>query len=352
MGRGRATAAFPARPRLGRGDVEGLLRHSGSPGRRGFLARSGRPGHIADPAGGAVFAPDHEGGDEAALRAVRVAALIHAYRVRGHLTAGTDPLTAQLSAAHPELDLAAFGLAHVDQAQDVVVDGFAGHAVTTLEEVLGALREFYCGSAGFEYMHIQDSRERRWIQQRVERPQHRPDRARQLRILYRLGAAEAFETFLQTKYVGHKRYSLEGGESAVVLLDALLHSAIEDGVAEAVIGMTHRGRLNVLANIIGKSYAQIFSEFEDAVVLGSVQGSGDVKYHLGAGASTALCTAARSASRSWRTPPTWRSWGRSRREWCAPSRTWRQNTAGPRASCRSSSMEMRRSPARGWSPRR
>jgi 2-oxoglutarate dehydrogenase E1 component len=232
--------------------------------------------------GGAVFAPDHEDGDEAALTAVRVAALIHAYRVRGHLIAGTDPLTAHPSAAHPELDLAAFGLHHTDQARNVVVDGFAGHAVTTLAEVLGALREFYCGSAGFEYMHIQDSRQRRWIQQRVERPQHRPDRARQLRILYRLGAAEAFETFLQTKYVGHKRYSLEGGESAVVLLDALLHSAIQDGVAETVIGMAHRGRLNVLANIIGKSYAQIFSEFEDAVVLGSVQGSGDVKYHLGA----------------------------------------------------------------------
>ncbi|MBW8797859.1 MAG: multifunctional oxoglutarate decarboxylase/oxoglutarate dehydrogenase thiamine pyrophosphate-binding subunit/dihydrolipoyllysine-residue succinyltransferase subunit [Streptomyces sp.] len=231
---------------------------------------------------GAVSTQNREDGDEAALRAVRVAALIHAYRVRGHLMAGTDPLAAQPAAAHPELELAAFGLHGTDRAQNVVVDGFAGRAVTTLDEVLGALREFYCGSAGFEYMHIQDSRERRWIQQRLESPQRRPDRARQLRILYRLGAAEAFETFLQTKYVGHKRYSLEGGESAVVLLDALLHSAIEDGVAEAVIGMAHRGRLNVLANIIGKSYAQIFSEFEDAVDLESVQGSGDVKYHLGA----------------------------------------------------------------------
>lgn len=232
--------------------------------------------------GRAVVAPEHKDSEEAALKAVRVAALIHAYRVRGHLMAGTDPLTSRPAVAHPELDVAAFGLQAADRAKNFVVDGFAGHTTMTLDEVLGALREFYCRSAGFEYMHIQDSRERRWIQQRVESTQHTPDRAHQLRILYRLGAAEAFETFLQTKYVGHKRYSLEGGESAIVLLDALLLRAIEDGVAETVIGMAHRGRLNVLANIIGKSYAQIFGEFEDAQDIESVQGSGDVKYHLGA----------------------------------------------------------------------
>ncbi|MFD5123032.1 multifunctional oxoglutarate decarboxylase/oxoglutarate dehydrogenase thiamine pyrophosphate-binding subunit/dihydrolipoyllysine-residue succinyltransferase subunit [Streptomyces sp. NPDC058385] len=230
----------------------------------------------------AVVAPEHQDSEEAALKAVRVAALIHAYRVRGHLMAGTDPLTSRPAVAHPELDIAAFGLHDVDRAENFVVDGFAGHTTMTLDEVLGALREFYCRSAGFEYMHIQDSRERRWIQEHVESAQRTPDRAQQLRILYRLGAAEAFETFLQTKYVGHKRYSLEGGESAIVLLDALLLSAIEDGVAETVIGMAHRGRLNVLANIIGKSYAQIFGEFEDALDIESVQGSGDVKYHLGA----------------------------------------------------------------------
>ncbi|MEU5310480.1 multifunctional oxoglutarate decarboxylase/oxoglutarate dehydrogenase thiamine pyrophosphate-binding subunit/dihydrolipoyllysine-residue succinyltransferase subunit [Streptomyces sp. NPDC021562] len=226
--------------------------------------------------------PGNQDSEAAARKAVRVAALIHAYRVRGHLMADTDPLTSRAAAAHPELDIAAFGLRDADRAENFVVDGFAGHAAMTLDDVLGALREFYCRTAGYEYMHIQDSRERRWIQQRVESPQRRPDRAEQLRILYRLGAAEAFETFLQTKYVGHKRYSLEGGESAVVLLDALLLRAIEHGVVEAVVGMAHRGRLNVLANIIGKSYAQIFNEFEDAVDIRSVQGSGDVKYHLGA----------------------------------------------------------------------
>ncbi|MGW2237904.1 multifunctional oxoglutarate decarboxylase/oxoglutarate dehydrogenase thiamine pyrophosphate-binding subunit/dihydrolipoyllysine-residue succinyltransferase subunit [Streptomyces sp. NPDC001759] len=218
----------------------------------------------------------------AVLNAVRIAALIHAHRVRGHLMAATNPLGSPPAAAPAELDLAAFGLHDADRTEHFVVDGFAGRTTMTLDDVLGAVREFYCGTTGFEYMHIQDFRERRWIQERVEGPQPRPDRAQQLRILYRLGAAEAFETFLQTKYVGHKRYSLEGGEAAVVLLDALLLRAIDDGVAEAVIGMAHRGRLNVLANIIGKSYAQIFGEFEDAVDKGSVQGSGDVKYHLGA----------------------------------------------------------------------
>ncbi|WP_371798332.1 multifunctional oxoglutarate decarboxylase/oxoglutarate dehydrogenase thiamine pyrophosphate-binding subunit/dihydrolipoyllysine-residue succinyltransferase subunit [Streptomyces sp. NBC_01707] len=224
----------------------------------------------------------HDSTDESAVKAVRVAALIEAYRVRGHLVADTDPLTSGQVVAHPELDITAFGLRDDDLQREFVVDGFAGQATMTLRDVLHSLQEFYCRSVGTEYMHIQSSQERRWVQQRIESPQPRPDVAEQLQILYRLGAAEAFETFLQTKYVGHKRYSLEGGESAIVLLDALLLRSIRKGVKEAVIGMAHRGRLNVLANTIGKSYAEIFHEFEDAVDIRSVQGSGDVKYHLGA----------------------------------------------------------------------
>ncbi|WP_455907996.1 multifunctional oxoglutarate decarboxylase/oxoglutarate dehydrogenase thiamine pyrophosphate-binding subunit/dihydrolipoyllysine-residue succinyltransferase subunit [Streptomyces mirabilis] len=223
-----------------------------------------------------------ESADDAAVKAVRVAALIEAYRVRGHLVADTDPLTAARAAAHPELELTAFGLREDDLQREFVVDGFSGQATMTLRDVLKALQESYCRTVGTEYMHIQSSQERRWIQQRIESPQPSPDVAEQLQILYRLGAAEAFETFLQTKYVGQKRYSLEGGESAIVLLDALLLRSIGHGVREAVIGMAHRGRLNVLANIIGKSYAEIFHEFEDAGDIRSVQGSGDVKYHLGA----------------------------------------------------------------------
>lgn len=202
--------------------------------------------------------------DDAAVKAVRVAALIEAYRVRGHLVADTDPLAAARVAAHPELELTAFGLRDDDLQREFVVDGFSGRATMTLRDVLKALQESYCRTVGTEYMHIQSSQERRWIQQRIESPQPPPDVAEQLQILYRLGAAEAFETFLQTKYVGQKRYSLEGGESAIVLLDALLLRSIGHGVREAVIGMAHRGRLNVLANIIGKSYAEIFHEFEDA----------------------------------------------------------------------------------------
>ncbi|MFE2181561.1 multifunctional oxoglutarate decarboxylase/oxoglutarate dehydrogenase thiamine pyrophosphate-binding subunit/dihydrolipoyllysine-residue succinyltransferase subunit [Streptomyces sp. NPDC059455] len=220
--------------------------------------------------------------DEVAVKAVRVAALIHAYRVRGHLMADTDPLAAERRGSHPELDITAFGLGDEDLERTFVVDGFAGRVTMPLRDVLRVLRDSYCRTVGTQYMHIQSSEERRWVQQRIESPHPGADRAEQLQILYRLGAAEALETFLHTKYVGQKRYSLEGGESAIVLLDALLHRSISTGVREAVIGMAHRGRLNVLANIVGKSYAEIFHEFEDAMDIRSVQGSGDVKYHLGA----------------------------------------------------------------------
>ncbi|WP_431967916.1 multifunctional oxoglutarate decarboxylase/oxoglutarate dehydrogenase thiamine pyrophosphate-binding subunit/dihydrolipoyllysine-residue succinyltransferase subunit [Actinacidiphila sp. bgisy160] len=224
----------------------------------------------------------NEDAQGAAIKAVRVAALIHAYRVRGHLAAGTDPLAAGQSAGHPELDITAFGLRDEDLDVEFVVDGFAGRTTMTLRGVLDVLRKAYCGTVGTEYMHIQTFEERRWVQERIETPSPRLDRAQQLQVLYRLGAAEAFETFLQTKYVGQKRYSLEGGESAIVLLDALLLRCIGRGVGEAVIGMAHRGRLNVLANIIGKSYRDVFHEFENSVDILSAQGTGDVKYHLGA----------------------------------------------------------------------
>lgn len=236
----------------------------------------------SDGPGADERAPVGDTAEEAALKAVRVAALIHGYRVRGHLMAGTDPLATPQEDASPELGLKAFGLREEDLDRTFVVDDFAGRATMTLRAVLDVLRESYCGSVGVQYMHIQSSDERSWVQQRMESPRQPADRAEQLQILYRLGAAEAFERFLHTKYVGQKRYSLEGGESAIVLLDALLHRAVAHGVGEAVIGMAHRGRLNVLANIVGKSYAEIFHEFEDGVDLRSVQGSGDVKYHLGA----------------------------------------------------------------------
>src|SRR5690606_26553553 len=148
-------------------------------------------------------------------------------------------------------------------------------------EVLGVLRDSYCRRVGVEYMHIQDPEERRWLQERIERKYTKPSPEEQKHILARLNAAEAFETFLQTKYVGQKRFSLEGGESLIPLLDAILRSAAEAQLHEVVIGMAHRGRLNVLANIVGKPYEKIFSEFEGHIDPESTQGSGDVKYQLG-----------------------------------------------------------------------
>ncbi|WP_037572952.1 multifunctional oxoglutarate decarboxylase/oxoglutarate dehydrogenase thiamine pyrophosphate-binding subunit/dihydrolipoyllysine-residue succinyltransferase subunit [Phaeacidiphilus oryzae] len=213
-------------------------------------------------------------------KTARVMELIHSYRVRGHLMADTDPLEYK-QRKHPDLDVIAHGLTLWDLEREFAVGGFAGHATMKLRDILGVLRDSYCRTTGIEYMHIQDPKQRRWIQARVERGFDKPEREEQLRILRRLNAAEAFETFLQTKYVGQKRFSLEGGESLIPLLDALLDSAASQKLDEAVMGMAHRGRLNVLANIVGKSYAQIFREFEGNLDPKSMHGSGDVKYHLG-----------------------------------------------------------------------
>jgi 2-oxoglutarate decarboxylase len=220
----------------------------------------------------------HEGEVE---KPARVIELIRAYRVRGHLMADTDPLNFK-QRSHPDLDIVQHGLTLWDLDREFPTGGFAGKQIMKLREVLGVLRDSYCRTIGVEYMHIQDPEERKWLQDRIERRAEKPDRDEQLRILERLNAAEAFETFLQTKYVGHKRFSLEGGESVIPLLDAVLESASRAGLDEVVIGMPHRGRLNVLANIVGKSYGQIFREFDGDIDTATAHGSGDVKYHLGA----------------------------------------------------------------------
>ena len=218
--------------------------------------------------------------DDEVTKAARVFDLIHSYRVRGHLMADTDPLEYK-QRRHPDLDITEHGLTLWDLEREFAVGGFAGKSVLTLRDILGVLRDSYCRTTGIEYMHIQDPRERTWIQDRVERAHTPPEREEQLRILRRLNASEAFETFLQTKYVGQKRFSLEGGETVIPLLDTVLDEAAGDKLDEAVIGMAHRGRLNVLANVVGKSYAQIFREFEGNLDPKSMHGSGDVKYHLG-----------------------------------------------------------------------
>ncbi|MER7989759.1 multifunctional oxoglutarate decarboxylase/oxoglutarate dehydrogenase thiamine pyrophosphate-binding subunit/dihydrolipoyllysine-residue succinyltransferase subunit [Streptomyces noursei] len=219
--------------------------------------------------------------DDDVTKAARVFELIHSYRQRGHVMADTDPLEYH-QRKHPDLDITEHGLTLWDLEREFAVGGFAGKSMMKLRDILGVLRDSYCRTTGIEFMHIQDPKQRKWIQDRVERTHKSPERDEQLRILRRLNSAEAFETFLQTKYVGQKRFSLEGGESVIPLLDAVIDSAAEARLDEAVIGMAHRGRLNVLANIVGKSYAQLFREFEGNLDPKSMHGSGDVKYHLGA----------------------------------------------------------------------
>jgi len=213
-------------------------------------------------------------------KTVRVQEVIHSYRVRGHLMADTNPLEYE-QRMHPDLDVLSHGLTLWDLDREFATGGFAGRPLMKLREILGVLRDSYTRSIGIEYMHIQDPDQREWIQHRVEIPHIKPSREEQLRILHKLNQSEAFETFLQTKYVGQKRFSLEGSESLIPLLDEVLSSAAGEGIIEVAIGMPHRGRLNVLTNIAGKSYAQIFAEFEGNYGEESVQGSGDVKYHLG-----------------------------------------------------------------------
>ena len=232
-------------------------------------------------------------------KTVRVQEIIHAYRVRGHLMADTDPLEYQ-QRTHPDLDVLQHGLTLWDLDREFATGGFGGRPLMKLREILGVLRDSYTRTVGIEYMHIQDPEQREWIQKRVEIPHAKPDREEQLRILRKLNEAEALESFLQTKYVGQKRFSLEGAESLIPLLDSTLSEAAHDGIIEVAIGMPHRGRLNVLTNIAGKSYGQIFREFEGDFGDDSVQGSGDVKYHLGTtgtytapdGAQTAVYLAA------------------------------------------------------------
>ncbi len=215
-------------------------------------------------------------------KTARVQELINSYRVRGHLMADIDPLEYR-QRTHPDLEIESHGLTFWDLDREFVTGGLAGTTSAPLRDVLGILRDAYCRTVGIEYMHIQDPEQRRWVQERIEVPYSKPSKDEQLRVLGKLNEAEAFETFLQTKYVGQKRFSLEGGESTIAFLDTLIQHAAAVGLAEVAIGMAHRGRLNVLTNIAGKTYGQIFREFEGSSLPGSVsgQGSGDVKYHVG-----------------------------------------------------------------------
>ena len=214
----------------------------------------------------------------------RIIELIAAYRNRGHLMADIDPLRLDKTRfrSHPDLDVLTHGLTLWDLDREFKVDGFSGKQYMKLRDVLSVLRDAYCRHIGVEYTHILEPEQQRWLQERIEIKHPKPTVAEQKYILSKLNAAEAFETFLQTKYVGQKRFSLEGAETVIPMMDAAIDQAAEHALDEVVIGMPHRGRLNVLANIVGKPYSQIFTEFEGNLNPSQAHGSGDVKYHLGA----------------------------------------------------------------------
>ena len=225
------------------------------------------------------------------IDSIRALMMIRAYRVRGHLIASLDPLDLDGERHHPELDPKSYGFSEVDYDRPIYVDGVLGLKRATLREVLAILKQTYCARVGVEFMHIQYPERKAWVQRMMEGERNRQSLSpgEKTEILRHLHEAEGFERFLDVKYAGAKRFSLEGSESVIPALEATIAQAAQQGVEEIVIGMAHRGRLNVLTSILGKSYAAVFSEFQGGVTsAGDVQGSGDVKYHLGASADRAL----------------------------------------------------------------
>lgn len=228
---------------------------------------------------------DHQRLDDtvaAAEKALAVAGLVNMYRVRGHLIAHLDPLGRKEPRTHPELDPTHWGLSIWDLDREFTTGGLGGRPVMTLREILGVLRDAYSRTVGIEYMHIQEPDQKAWIQHHVEGVAGDLTIDEKTRLLHALNAAEAFERFLHLKYLGQKRFSLEGAETLVPMLQFLISAAGDAGVRDVVMGMAHRGRLNVLANVVGKSFGQIFREFEGEPDPAAPHGTGDVKYHLGA----------------------------------------------------------------------
>ncbi len=228
---------------------------------------------------------DHHGPNdlyELLSKQVQVQRIVNMYRVRGHLIADLDPLSVEPPPMHAELDPASYGITLFDYDREFAVDNVAGNERMRLGEALDVLRSAYCSTLAVEYTHIQDPEQKKWMQLQMESPQEPLMPEEKYHILERLNAAEAFEHFLHTRYVGQKRFGLEGAESTIVALDYIMDRAADVGIDAVVLGMAHRGRLNVLANIVGMSLTEIFQDFEGIVDPDSVQGSGDVRYHNGA----------------------------------------------------------------------
>ncbi len=232
------------------------------------------------PAGTGIGTPARA----AVLDSIRALMLIRAYRVRGHLMADLDPLGLAPHTDHPELDYRTYGFSDDDLDRPIFIDYVLGLEEASLRDILSILKATYCGRIGVEFMHIQDPDQKSWIQCRIEAIRNQTDFTERGKraILDRLTEAEEFERFLQVKYTGTKRFGLEGGESVVPALEQILKRGSQNGLEEVVLGMAHRGRLNVLANFLKKPYRAIFSEFQgNPANPTDVQGSGDVKYHLG-----------------------------------------------------------------------
>ena len=246
---------------------------------------SGAPDPVpAKKANGAAPAVSEETVKQAAADSIRALQLIRSYRVRGHLEASLDPLGLLKPEPHPELHPDHYGFTADDYDRPIYIAGVLGLQNATLREIYALLRETYCGSVGVEYMHIQDPAQKSWIQERVEgvRNQTAFPVKEKTELLERLTAAESFERFLDKRFTGTKRFGLEGGETMIPALEEIIRTSGRLGVKEIVLGMAHRGRLNTLANVMGKRFAAIFSEFQgNPANPADVQGSGDVKYHLG-----------------------------------------------------------------------
>ncbi len=221
---------------------------------------------------------------QAVLDSIRVIMLIRAYRARGHLVCDLDPLGLREETYHPELDPAHYGFEQSDYSRSIFIDGVLGIDSATLDEIIKVLKETYCKKIGVEFMHLTDPDEKSWVQERIEEPHNKTDfTVNGKRAIYqRLVATEGFEKFLHVKYPGTKRFGLDGGESLVPCIEQIMKRGGQLGLKEIALGMAHRGRLNVLTNVLGKSFTAMFSEFHGVSAKpDDVQGSGDVKYHMG-----------------------------------------------------------------------
>jgi 2-oxoglutarate dehydrogenase E1 component len=242
------------------------------------------PGRRATDAAPAQVGLDASQVRAAVIDSIRALMMIRTYRVRGHLEAHLDPLGLQVPKPHPELDPKSYGFTEADLDRPIFIDNVLGRETATLREIVAILRETYCGPIGVEFMHIQDPEQKAWIQRKIEGANWRAsfDTAGRRRILEQLTEAESFEAFCQKRYVTTKRFGLEGGESTIPAIHTIIETAAAQGVNEVAIGMPHRGRLNTLVNIVKKPLTALFSEFGgESFKPDDVQGSGDVKYHLG-----------------------------------------------------------------------